>query len=323
MKNLFYGENYLALNQAVTDIINSIEPNELKDVNFTKLDIVKTSYDDFVISTSAIPFMVNKRIIIVQNLISNLEKLKNNHSNNNQTNSWNNLPKYLKNFPATTHLVVIEEAIKIKNNNFIQKILDEFQIKNFRAPSIQELPEWIMKRAEVKNISIDFKIAKAISDAVGVNLRIIDSELEKLSLYTNNITEKDVEKVVSHATDPNIFHAVDALLDNNKSIALKHIKELFIDGKRASYIINMITRQLRLILFAKHYYNIGYNESRIGSLLSLRGYPLRKILEQNLRINREILVEIYSQLIKLDTSLKTSNIDEEFALEIFISGLRV
>ena len=93
MKNLFYGENYLALNQAVTDIINSIEPNELKDVNFTKLDIVKTSYDDFVISTSAIPFMVNKRIIIVQNLISNIEKLKNNHSNNNQTNSWNNLPK--------------------------------------------------------------------------------------------------------------------------------------------------------------------------------------------------------------------------------------
>ena len=73
MKNLFYGEDHISLHRAVLDIIDSIEPKELTEVNVTKLDILKISYDDFVLSCSAIPFMVNKRIVIVKNLISYLD----------------------------------------------------------------------------------------------------------------------------------------------------------------------------------------------------------------------------------------------------------
>ena len=324
MKNLFYGEDHISLNEALLDIIDSIEPKELIEVNVTKLDIMKTSYDNFVLSCSAIPFMANKRIVIIRNLISYLEKININNrgnSKNQVVNSWDNLPEYLKNFPETTQLINIEDSIKFNKKLFSEKILNEFQIKNFRAPSIRELPEWIINRAEFKNIDIDFKIAKAIADSVGVNLRIIDSELNKLSLYSNNISEKDVKEIVSNAKDANIFYAIDALLDNNGAIALRHIKELLVNGRRASYIITMIARQLRLILFAKHYYNVGYNEAKIGSLLSLTGYPLKKILEQNSKIDKDRLIIIHSKLVKLDYSLKTSNIDEEFALEIFISGL--
>ncbi|MFL2764349.1 MAG: DNA polymerase III subunit delta [Dehalococcoidia bacterium] len=326
MKNLFYGEDHISLNQAVLDIIDSIEPKELTEVNVTKLDILKISYDDFVLSCSAIPFMVNKRIVIVNNLISHLDKVKiNNRANtkNKAGTSWDNLPEYLKNLPETTQLINIEESIKFNKNKFFEKLLNEFQVKNFRAPNIRELPDWIIKRADFKSIDIDFKVAKAIADSVGVNLRIIDTELDKLSLYSSNINEKDVEEIVSNAKDANIFHAIDALLDYKEGIALRHIKDLLVNGRRASYIITMIARQLRLIIFAKHYYNIGYNESKIGSLLSLTNYPLKKILEQNSKIDKYRLIKIHSKLVDLDYLLKTSNIDEEFALEIFISGLRV
>ncbi|MBM03640.1 MAG: DNA polymerase III subunit delta [Chloroflexi bacterium] len=326
MKNLFYGEDHISLHLAVLDIIDSIEPKELTEVNVTKLDILKISYDDFVLSCSAIPFMVNKRIVIVKNLISYLDKVRiNNRVNtkNKAATSWDNLPEYLKSLPETTELINIEESIKFNKNKFFEKLLNEFQVKNFRAPSIRELPDWIIKRADFKGIDIDFKVAKAIADSVGVNLRIIDTELDKLSLYSSNISERDVEEIVSNAKDANIFHAIDALLDNKEGIALRHIKDLLVNGRRASYIITMIARQLRLIIFAKHYYNIGYNESKIGSLLSLTSYPLKKLLEQNSKIDKHRLIKIHSKLVDLDYLLKTSNIDEEFALEIFISGLRV
>ena len=326
MKNLFYGEDHISLHRAVIDIIDSIEPKELTEVNVTKLDILKISYDDFVLSCSAIPFMVNKRIVIVKNLISYLDKVRiNNRVNtkNKAATSWDNLPEYLKSLPETTELINIEESIKFNKNKFFEKLLNEFQVKNFRAPSIRELPDWITKRADFKGIDIDFKVAKAIADSVGVNLRIIDTELDKLSLYSSNISERDVEEIVSNAKDANIFHAIDALLDNKEGIALRHIKDLLVNGRRASYIITMIARQLRLIIFAKHYYNIGYNESKIGSLLSLTSYPLKKLLEQNSKIDKHRLIKIHSKLVDLDYLLKTSNIDEEFALEIFISGLRV
>ena len=48
MKNLFYGEDHISLNEALLDIIDSIEPKELIEVNVTKLDIIKTSYDNFI-----------------------------------------------------------------------------------------------------------------------------------------------------------------------------------------------------------------------------------------------------------------------------------
>jgi len=316
MRNLFYGEDHISLNDALLDITNSIEPKDLIEINVTKLDILKISYDEFVLTCSTIPFMANKRIIITRNLISHLNNRK-----IQNINSWDNLPEFLKNLPDTNQLINIEESIKSNNNSFIQKILNEFEIKNFRAPSIKELPDWIIKRAHLKNININFKVAKTIADLVGVNLRIIDSEIDKLNLYTDNISQKDVKEIVSKAKDANIFYAIDALLDKNESLALIHIKDLLINGRRASYIITMIARQIRLIICAKHYYTIGYNEAKIGSLLSLTGYPLRKILEQNRKIDKERLIRMHSELVKLDYSLKTSNIDEDLALELFVSGL--
>ena len=322
MKNLFYGEDHISLNDALLDITNSIEPKDLIEVNITKLDISKTSYDEFVLACSTIPFMSNKRIIITRNLIFHLEKIKNNRKDQD-INSWDNLPEFLKNLPDTNQLINIEESVKLNNNLFIQKVLNEFQVRNFRAPTIKDLPDWIVKRAQFKSISIDFKIAKTIADLVGVNLRIIDSELDKLNLYTNNINQSDVKEIVSNAKDANIFYAIDALLDNDQSVALSHIKDLLVNGRRASYIITMIARQIRLIIFAKHYYTVGYNEAKIGSLLSLTGYPLRKVLEQNRKIDKGQLIRIHFELVKLDYSLKTSNIDEDLALELFVSGLGI
>jgi len=53
------------------------------------------------------------------------------------------------------------------------------------------------------------------------------------------------------------------------------------------------------------------------------GSSLRKVLEQNRKIDKDRLIRMHSELVKLDYSLKTSNLDEDLALELFVSGIKI
>ena len=95
-------------------------------------------------------------------------------------------------------------------------------------------------------------IAKMI-ELVGEDLRSMENELEKLSIYKHDqtIEIQDIEQMTSGSRDTNIFELVDRVIEGKTEQSIKLMDEMTA-GESAStysptYLIAMIARQVRLI----------------------------------------------------------------------------
>src|SRR4030043_28234 len=81
----------------------------------------------------------------------------------------------------------------------------------------------------------------------------MNSEIDKLLAYCSGqvITEDSVKQVTSYAREANIFALVDSILEGRTKVAQQLLHRLLRDGASPSYILAMITRQLRLIVMTK------------------------------------------------------------------------
>ena len=78
----------------------------------------------------------------------------------------------------------------------------------------------------------------------------LTNEIEKLITYCNGrvITENDIKQVTSCTREENIFALVDSILDCKRKDAQRLLYRLLNAGEAPPYILNMINRQLRLVL---------------------------------------------------------------------------
>src|SRR4030043_1364929 len=110
----------------------------------------------------------------------------------------------------------------------------------------------------------------------------MNSEIDKLLAYCSGqvITEDSVKQVTSYAREANIFALVDSILEGRTKVAQQLLHRLLRDGASPSYILAMITRQLRLIVIAK---DLGRKKSQPGipdTLEAVSSYSLDKAAKQ-------------------------------------------
>ena len=74
----------------------------------------------------------------------------------------------------------------------------------------RELTQWTLDRASTEGMSINFDAARYLADAVGPDLRLIDSELKKLHLYNDFgvITIDSVRDLVPQVREQSVFKVV-------------------------------------------------------------------------------------------------------------------
>ena len=70
---LLYGEDSLSLEEHLTSFKQAVGPAELYDVNVTVLDGTQVGYQELVATCSAVPFLADKRLVIVKGLLSQFE----------------------------------------------------------------------------------------------------------------------------------------------------------------------------------------------------------------------------------------------------------
>ena len=169
---------------------------------------------------------------------------------------------------------------------------------------------------------------RLIASLVGENLWVLSSEIEKLLIYTSgrSIDEKDVKAVVSHARDANVFAMVDALIEGRAPTAASLLYRLFEEGAAATYLVYMITRQLRMLVLSKELNQKGLFASKIKAGVRLvsgetSDYALTKALEQSNRYSMQRLEQVYHSLLETDLSIKKGISTGEVALTLLVAEL--
>ncbi|MFL2804320.1 MAG: DNA polymerase III subunit delta [Dehalococcoidia bacterium] len=319
MKNtsvLLHGANEFLISKKILEIRNYIEPVDLMDVNFVQIDAKSSSLDEIINVCSTIPFMTNYRVVLV-NFLSDLIK-------SDKSYDWENLSVQIDNFPESTFVIFRENELKKTDSIF--KFLSDSVIKtNFENFKYRELLEWAKSRFDDLGVFIDSKALSLLIESVGTDLRLLDSEIQKLSMYkpSEMITDKDVGDLVAYVKEQSIFKLVDSVIDGNVNHSLKLIRSLIDSGQSFTFIKRMIERQIRLVLMVKSLKSQGFNSAQIGPKVSLFGYPLQKTLELEARLTEFRLIDMYQMILDSEIRERKGEMSEELSFEMLIYELAV
>ena len=325
---LIYGEDSLSVEEKLASLISVGSDDGLYDVNTATLNGATVGLAELEAAWSTIPFLADKRIVVVRDLLARMEQGRGGRSSRSGglDGEWTDIGERLAHVPDSTELIFVDAAIS-RNNPLLSVIRPLTRVHEFRLPSVRDMPGWVRQRADRLGAAIEPSAISALVDAIGNDTRLIDMELQKLALYRSDgrsdgmIRRQDVEAMVSYVREANIFAAVDAALEGRAGFALRLAHQLLAEGRSSTYVVTMLARQVRFLIVAKDMKSHGFQQDEIGRRLSIRGYPLTKTMQQEGRFSAERLVEIHRRLLEADLSIKTGAADEEMALDALIVGL--
>lgn len=306
------------------------------DLNTTTLDGARLTLGELRHATDAIPFMAERRLVIVHGLLARLgsggragrggpaaadtsaEKAK----------LLEQLAAYLPQLPSTTRLVFVESETLPDSHPILKVAREEGKhrrawIRLYELPRDRELPGWIRQRTEEKGGTISSEAVSMLAALVGADLRLLDQEIEKLLLYANGrqVTSDDVQTLVSHARETSIFDLVDCVGRRQTDRALRLLHRLLEDGEAPLYLLAMLARQIRILIQVAELQDRGLAPREIARHLSLHPYVVEKGLAQARNFDLPQLESAHERLVRTDWAIKTGETEDVLALDMLVVAL--
>ena len=324
---LLFGEDDFSLNQELKRIKEGISSKDLRDANTTVLQGSQTSLEELSAACDTVPFLAEKRLVIVEGLLASVEPRRDRSGRSRPTDNslakWSRLVDYLKQMAPTTDLVFLEGAVQ-GNNRLLSKLKQVATVKSFSRLSGQQLRQWIERAVSQKGGAIDQRATQNLADLVGGNLWILDGEVEKLCLYAGGraITEEDVRSMVAPAREASIFAAVDAVIEGRPAVATESLNRLLLSGATVPYVLTMLARQVRLLILSKELRRLRVPQKELATRLGLSAeFVLRKTMEQERRFSFEQLKDIHARLLETDMNIKRGVLEDSIALDLLVVHL--
>ncbi|MQG65772.1 MAG: DNA polymerase III subunit delta [SAR202 cluster bacterium] len=311
------GKDEYRLSERVSEFRLTVTPPEMSDINTTRLDGNIVTIEELLTSLTTVPFMADRRLVIVEGLLNRLGGSK------KDLGEWLNFPDLLKNLPPTANLLLIERE-PIPSNKLLSTILRLGQVEKFSPLRHRDLLDWINTRCSKLGLDIERTAVALIADSVGSELRLIDSELNKIKTYSRGrlITREDITLMVPYVRQQNVFRVVDSVIEGRTRDALNASSMLIELGESPSGIVRMIERQLRFLILAKHLLSRKIPTGDIGKHINLSGYPLQKTLEMERKISQARIMSMHDNLLKSNIRVREGKLTEQESFDLLISELR-
>ena len=329
MLYLFHGEDEYQRSLQLEEMKAKLGDPTTVALNTTEFSGRQLTLDELIFACDAIPFLGERRLVIVSDLATRFERdAKDAASRSEQDSTFlQRFKEYVTSLPDTARLVLMESR-KIKKANPISKIVsdsDHGYQEEFAPLRGRELNGWIVRRVEAKGGRIETPAVNILAAFVGGDLRLLDQEIEKLHTYVGAerpINVEDVELLVSYVQEANIFHMVDALGRRDTTRAMELLEQLLEGGQHPLYLLRMITRQFRILLQIKELRAKGTLPADIGPLLGLPPFVVDKTSRQARNFSFRQLEDIYRSLLELDAAVKSGEIEDRLALNLFVTEVR-
>jgi DNA polymerase-3 subunit delta len=323
---VLHGEDEFTRSETLADFKRRLGPPGTGDLNTTVLDGRKLTLGELHHACDAVPFLADRRLVIVEGLLSRLTPRKGQTLSDAKRKLLDDLAAYLTHLPPTTRLVLVEDHPLPPKHPILKLAKQEHRgyVKQFDHPDAKALPGWIRKRVQKRGGRIEPRAAHRLAAVVGADLRLLDQEIVKLVTYSGGeraISPSDVETLVPYSQDAVIFDLVDALGRRDGSTAAKTLHRLIVEGEHPLGLLGMIVRQFRLLIQVKTLKVQGTPSRDVAKTLGIHPFPARKLHHQATHFTPAQLEKIYRYLSDTDLDIKTGKIDAEVALDLLVAGL--
>jgi DNA polymerase-3 subunit delta len=316
---LLYGNDEFAIAQFIKEIESKLGDADIAAMNTTRLDGRNTNTAELLAAASAMPFLAQRRIVILQYPTVNISSKE----------AQKKFTGILEQIPETTGLILVEdtsERDKVKKIQWLLKWAAEDSkrnlVKEFGLPKSYQMQGWIQAKARSLGASFTPAAAAELASLLGNDTRLATQEIEKLLAFVNyqrTIDVDDVEMITADTAQADIFALVDAISAQQSRQAMSLLEKLK-DQQDAMMILAMVQRQFRLLLQAREVLDGGGDEREITKQLKLHPFVSGKLNNQARRFNLLELEMVYRRLLDLDEGIKTGQIVADLALDTFVAA---
>ena len=302
---LIYGKDSYRSLERLNELILAHQQKHASGLNLRRYNSKAIAIEDLENEMFGISMFKEKKLIILEGVFAN-------------TKFKESFLKKAERFTSDENVLIFYENDGIAAKDKFLNALTELKVKieNFSELTGAKLKAWASKEIEKSQVKISPNSLESLIDYIGSDLWRLKNEIKKLANYVlsekkQEITEKDLKKIIIPDLELNIFDTIDAIAAQDKKKAINLFKQHLADGAEVPYLFSMVAWQMKNIIIAK-------TSSESGGGTGLSPYVLRKATYQAKNFSLDDLKRIYQKIIDLDAALKVGKVLPEAALDLLI-----
>lgn len=324
---LLHGEEAYLMHHLEKQIIDALLTPDEREMNLAILDH-DPEPKELVNLIETVPFMGGKNVIVIRG--TGLFKSRGGPGEAGGTDHIDErLLATLENMPEYSH-VIFSSIDKADKRRKIYKTVEKNGAAVELAPlKAGEIRPWLSARLTEKGKKMNSDAVEYLMGVVSVmpqiSLGFLDSEIEKLFLYTGerkSITYDDLTAVFSSMPEVSVFAMIEALSQKQTSKALELINQQFAAGEHPLRLLALLSRQVRMLWQAKELYAVGHDGRRIAAMLGVPPFIGEKMLRQSKNFTAERLKKALMALASADYDYKSGHADNIVLENIIIEMCR-
>jgi DNA polymerase III subunit delta len=260
---VFAGDEIFLYERCRRALIDSLIDPTLREFSLSDLDLAETSIFQVLDRARTPSLMAPFQVIFVKNL-------KNLFTRGAKKEEFAALKDYFRSPNPQAVLIFVADHLRLPADLRRMELQDKERYERIRETlgddcGLVELARvdeadavrWLLATAESRGMKFDADAARELADALGADMMLIASELEKLMLYVSDrgrITLGDVETMVLAAKQRSLYELTDAISARDKTRALSVLDALLStsEGDDAAighlYMLARTFRQMLVIL---------------------------------------------------------------------------
>lgn len=319
---IFCGLDEELIKEGINLVVNKAIDKSLMDLNYIRLDGLTTTFDDIMNACETMPFMGDKKVIVVYRATFLKDK-----TDSSNTKVYNELIKYLKNMPPYTILIMYylfndkrdtpKKSTKIKSLDKVSKVVYFDRLKKDRYyKRVEEV--FRSNGKEIGKIEVRY-----FAEKVQNNFDIIKREADKIISYTNGrtITKSDIDKLIVNSSEDDIFDLIDLISQRKVERAIDLLDELLFKNDQHMLIITNIENNFKRLYEIKILNKNGCGISDLASKYKLPTFICEKLVMQCNKFTLKQLQKIMEICLETENKLKTSGIDKTMEMELMLFNL--
>lgn len=306
---LIESDNSYSINKIIEEIINK---NKFNDGTISTYQLDESTLDKALEDLDTYSLLSSKKVIIIKE-IDLLKK-------DEQEQEKEHLLKYLEN-PNPDNLLII---IGNKLDNKLKFIKELKKYTKYIEPiyNSNDLVKELLKEYKITSSNIEYIIELCDNDQIK-----LEQECNKLKLYkidSKEIEKEDIDEIVIKKFGDStnlVFQFTRDLAENNKKEALNIYRELLDYGRHPLEIVSLIANQLRTLLKIKILEENNYSKIDIANSLNKKPFYIEKQKELTRLYSLNDISDLIKKLNELDIKMKTTDLDYNMLIEMYIINI--
>ncbi|MDB5164239.1 MAG: polymerase subunit delta, polymerase subunit delta protein [Candidatus Saccharibacteria bacterium] len=276
------------------------------DMGLERYDGERLDPNTFLNNVQSMPFLVDKRLIIVRELSANKVLAE-------------QIEHIIANVPDSTEVILVEPHLD-KRLSYYKTLKKKTELKEFNEQDDGQLASWLVGEAKARGGQLNSGDARLLVGRIGANQAMLSNELDKLIAYDGQITRQSIELLSEASPQSTIFQLLDATLAGNYKQALQLYEQQRQLKVEPQAILALLGWQLHALALLK---TAGQRTpEQIAREAKLNPFVVRKSQAVANRLSLPQLKQMIADTLQLDIKLKTQNIDADEAVTNLLISFR-